>query len=57
MLGSRFGSVEDNLSRIFKAFVFLIAAIYFLVDAIFFTLAKPVVRRLTDYWAFESVRT
>jgi hypothetical protein len=57
MLGSRLGSLEDNLSRIFKAFVFLVAAIYFLVDAVFFTLAKPVVRRLADYWAFESVRT
>jgi hypothetical protein len=57
MLGSRFGSLENNLSRIFKAFVFLIAAVYFLVDAVFFTLAKPVLRRLADYWVFESVRT
>ena len=57
MLSSRFGSLENNLSRIFKAFVFLIAAVYFLVDAVFFTLAKPVLRRLADYWVFESVRT
>src|ERR1700758_2922734 len=57
MLGSRFGSLENNLSRIFKAFVFLIAAVYFLVDAVFFTLAKPVLRRLADHWVFESVRT
>jgi hypothetical protein len=44
------------LNRIFKPFVFLIAAIYFLVDAIFFTLFKPVIRRLAEGWAFESVR-
>ena len=44
------------MSRIFKPFVFLIAGIYFLVDAIFFTLFKPVLRRLADYWVFESVR-
>ena len=44
------------MSRIFKPFVFLIAAIYFLVDIIFFTLAKPVLRWLADYWVFESVR-
>jgi hypothetical protein len=44
------------LSRIFKPFVFLIAAIYFLVDVIFFTLAKPVLRWLADHWVFESMR-
>jgi hypothetical protein len=36
--------------------VFLIAAIYFLVDAVFFTLFKPVIRRLAEGWAFESLR-
>jgi hypothetical protein len=44
------------LSRIFKPFVFLIAAIYFLVDAVLFTLFKPVIRRLAEGWAFESLR-
>ena len=44
------------MSRIFKPFVFLIAAIYFLVDAVFFTLFKPVIRRLAEGWAFESLR-
>jgi hypothetical protein len=44
------------LSRIFKPVVFLIAAIYFLVDAVFFTLFKPVIRRLAEGWAFESLR-
>jgi hypothetical protein len=44
------------LGRIFKPFVFLIAAIYFLVDAVFFTLFKPVFRRLADCEVFESSR-
>jgi hypothetical protein len=44
------------LGRIFKPFVFLIAAIYFLVDAVFFTVFKPVFRRLADCWVFESLR-
>ena len=44
------------MSRIFKPFVFLIAAIYFLVDAVLFTLFKPVIRRLAEGWAFESLR-
>ncbi len=44
------------MSSIFKPFVFLIAAIYFLVDAVFFTLFKPILRRLADYWVFEGAR-
>lgn len=32
------------------------AAIYFLMDVVFFTLFKPVFRRLADYWVFESSR-
>jgi hypothetical protein len=32
------------------------ATIYFLVDVVLFTLAKPVLRWLADYWVFESVR-
>jgi hypothetical protein len=44
------------LSRIFKPFVFLIAAIYFLVDAVVFTLFKPVISRLGEGWAFEGLR-
>ncbi len=30
------------MSRIFKPFVFLVAAIYFLVDATFWLIARPV---------------
>ena len=47
---------RTSLGRIFKPFVFLIAAIYFLVDAVLFTLFKPVFRRLADCWIFESLR-
>jgi hypothetical protein len=32
------------------------AAIYFLVDAVFLTLFEPLLRRLADYWVFESLR-
>jgi hypothetical protein len=45
------------LTRIFKPFVFLVAAIYFLVDAAFWTVAKPVARWLSDHWAFGRLRT
>jgi hypothetical protein len=45
------------LSRIFKPFVFLMAGIYFLLDAAFWMLAKPVIRWLADHWIFGSVRT
>jgi hypothetical protein len=38
------------LSRIFKPFVFLVAGIYFLADAAFWMLAKPVIRWLADHW-------
>jgi hypothetical protein len=44
------------LNRIFKPFVFLIAAIYFLVDAVFLTVARPVARRLADLLVFDSLR-
>ena len=44
------------MRRIFKPFVFLMAAIYFLVDVVFFTLARPVLRWLADRWVFESMR-
>jgi hypothetical protein len=44
------------LNRIFKPFVFLIAAIYFLVDAVFLTVAGPVARRLADLPVFDSLR-
>ena len=44
------------MNRILKPFVFLLAAIYFLVDAVFWTVAKPV-SRLADRWVFDGLRT
>lgn len=45
------------MNRIFKPFVFVLAAIYFVVDAAFWTIAKPVIRLLGDHWIFERART
>jgi hypothetical protein len=44
------------LSRLFKPFVFLLAAIYFLVDAIVLTVAVPLARRLAGLRIFDSLR-
>ena len=56
MLGSRLVRWRTSLNRIFKPFVFLVAAIYFLVDAAFWTVAKPIARRLADHWLFDRLR-
>ena len=45
------------MNRILKPFVFLVAAVYFLVDAAVWTVAKPVAQWLADHWAFERLRT
>jgi hypothetical protein len=37
--------------------VFVLAAIYFVVDAAFWTIARPVTRLLGDHWIFERART
>ncbi|WP_271606058.1 hypothetical protein [Bradyrhizobium sp. CCBAU 11434] len=42
------------MGHIFKPFVFLIAAVYFLVDAVFFTLFKPIFGRLADCWSSKA---
>lgn len=44
------------MNRIFKPFMFLLAAIYFLVDVVFWTVAKPL-SRLADRWIFDGLRT
>ena len=44
------------MSRIFKPLVFILAGIYFLVDAAIWTFAKPVIRWLADHWIFKSLR-
>jgi hypothetical protein len=45
------------VNRILKPFVFLVAGIYFLVDAAFLTVARPVARRLADLRIFGSLRS
>jgi hypothetical protein len=44
------------VNRIFKVVVFLLAAIYFLVDAIFLTFAKSLANWIAEHWIFESIR-
>lgn len=45
------------MSGIFKPFVFVVAGIYFVVDAAVWMLAKPVIRWLADHWVFNRLRT
>ena len=44
------------MNRILKTTVFLIAALYFLVDAIFLTFAKSLANWIAEHWIFESLR-
>jgi hypothetical protein len=44
------------LSRVFKFVVLVVAAMYFLVDAVFLAAARPVVRRLADLLVFDHLR-
>jgi hypothetical protein len=45
-----------HVSRILKPMVFLVAAIYFLVDAIFMTVARPLSNWVAEHWVFERLR-
>jgi hypothetical protein len=45
-----------RVNRILKAVVFLLAAIYFLVDAIFLTVAKSLANWIAEHWIFENLR-
>jgi hypothetical protein len=45
-----------RMNRILKAVAFLLAAIYFLVDAIFLTVAKSLANWIAEHWIFESFR-
>jgi hypothetical protein len=45
-----------SLSRILKPFLFPVAAIYFLADAVFWSVAKPIARRLADRRIFAILR-
>jgi hypothetical protein len=45
-----------RVNRILKAVVFVLAAIYFLMDAIFLSFAKSVANWIAEHWIFESLR-
>lgn len=44
------------MNRFLKPVLFLLAAIYFMVDAIFLTVAKPLADWIAEHWIFESLR-
>ena len=45
------------MKHVFKPLVFLLAAIYFLVDVVFLTIARPIARRLANLRIFDRLRT
>jgi hypothetical protein len=44
------------VNRVLKPVVFLLAAIYFLVDAIFLAVARPLANWIAEHWIFERLR-
>ena len=44
------------MNRILKSVIFMLAAIYFLVDAIFMTVARPFANWIAERWKFGSLR-
>jgi hypothetical protein len=44
------------VNRILKPFVFLAAAIYFLMDGVFLPIARPAAQWLSDHWILGSLR-
>jgi hypothetical protein len=43
-----------DVNRVLKPVVFLLAALYFLVDAMFMTVARPLANWIAAHWIFES---
>src|ERR1700733_827294 len=46
-----------HVNRIVKPFVVVFAAIWFLADAIFATIAHPLARWIGEHWVFSRLRT
>jgi hypothetical protein len=44
------------VNRILKLAVFFLAAMYFLVDAIFLSVARSLADRIAGHWLFDSIR-
>jgi hypothetical protein len=45
-----------HVNRILKPFVVVLAAVYFLVDAVFMTVAKPLADWMAKHWVFARLR-
>jgi hypothetical protein len=45
------------VKHVLKPLIFLLAAVYFLVDAVFLTIARPIARWLANLWIFDRLRT
>jgi hypothetical protein len=55
--GSRLGSVRRiRVNRIVKPFVIVLAAIYFLADAVFMTVARPLANWIAKHWVLKRLR-
>jgi hypothetical protein len=44
------------VNRILKSVIFVLASIYFLVDAVFMTVARPLSNRIAAHWTVGSLR-
>ena len=44
------------MKRILKPAIFMLATIYFLVDAVFMTVARPFTNWIAEHWIFGSLR-
>jgi hypothetical protein len=55
MVGALVGR-SIHVNRILKPMVFLLAAIYFVVDAIFMTIARPLSNWVAEHWILERLR-
>jgi hypothetical protein len=45
-----------HVNRLLKPFVVVLAAIYFLADAVFMTAARPLARWIAAHWVFDRLR-
>jgi hypothetical protein len=44
------------VNRILKSIIFMLAAIYFLVDAVFMAVVRPFTNRIAERWIFRRLR-
>jgi len=53
---SGFGFAEDAVNRILNVITYVLAAIYFLVDAVFMAVAKPISNWIANHLALRKLR-